>query len=309
MNARRKAIQTRVQFWREKDPATGFDEELSKKFVGNLSGKISDLVLRAFEGWPIDSNLIRPLWELATLLLKKDYFPNGTFSGVVVAGFGEKEHFPVLQHFEVGGIYGNKLKFRPITCKQIAENTPSIVEAFAYTEMVNSFLYGITQKVSDRLKEAINRIREMPVAAIDVIEDFSPEQQEYWKQKIRIATAAQAAEFSDRVLHDCAQRNGEILQEIATLRPKDLAQVASTLVSLSSFQQRMSLERETVGGPVDVAVISKGDGFIWIDRKHYFRSELNRHFFENYFDNVPAGEEKHGRISNKKTPITDGEND
>ena len=46
----------------------------------------------------------------------------------------------------------------------------------------------------------------------------------------------------------------------------------------------MSPDSETVGGPVDVAVISKGDGFIWIDRKHYFRKELNDHFFRNYYD-------------------------
>lgn len=43
------------------------------------------------------------------------------------------------------------------------------------------------------------------------------------------------------------------------------------------------LRQENVGGPVDVAVISKGDGFVWIKRKHYFRPELNQHFFDNYF--------------------------
>lgn len=32
-----------------------------------------------------------------------------------------------------------------------------------------------------------------------------------------------------------------------------------------------------------VAVISKGDGFIWIKRKHYFSPELNTAFFSNYF--------------------------
>lgn len=40
----------------------------------------------------------------------------------------------------------------------------------------------------------------------------------------------------------------------------------------------------TVGGPIDVAIISKGDGFIWIKRKHYFKKELNPQFFEGYFN-------------------------
>ena len=43
------------------------------------------------------------------------------------------------------------------------------------------------------------------------------------------------------------------------------------------------MQAETVGGPIDVAVISKGDGFIWIKRKHYFEGDMNPQFFANYF--------------------------
>ena len=32
---------------------------------------------------------------------------------------------------------------------------------------------------------------------------------------------------------------------------------------------------ESVSGPIDVAVISKGDGFVWIKRKQYFDPQLN----------------------------------
>ena len=35
---------------------------------------------------------------------------------------------------------------------------------------------------------------------------------------------------------------------------------------------------ESVGGPVDVAIISKGDGLVWINRKHYFEMEKNPHY-------------------------------
>ena len=39
---------------------------------------------------------------------------------------------------------------------------------------------------------------------------------------------------------------------------------------------------ETVGGPIDVAVISKGDGFIWVNRKHYFEPDKNPQFFSRF---------------------------
>jgi len=52
------------------------------------------------------------------------------------------------------------------------------------------------------------------------------------------------------------------------------------------LRQRVSGDLETVGGPVDVALISKGEGFIWIKRKHYFDTELNPHYTTNYFRKV-----------------------
>ena len=61
-----------------------------------------------------------------------------------------------------------------------------------------------------------------------------------------------------------------------------MANVAESLVALTSLVNRMSPREESVGGPVDVAVISKGDGFIWIKRKHYFSPDLNSQFFNNY---------------------------
>jgi len=68
------------------------------------------------------------------------------------------------------------------------------------------------------------------------------------------------------------------------LLPKEeLASIAETLVELTSFKRRVSTEDETVGGPVDVMVITKGDGLIWVKRKHYFDEKLNHHFFKNYF--------------------------
>jgi hypothetical protein len=55
--------------------------------------------------------------------------------------------------------------------------------------------------------------------------------------------------------------------------------MAESLMSISSFKRRVTKDKEKVGGPIDVAVITKGDGFIWIKRKHYFSKELNPYFF------------------------------
>ena len=66
---------------------------------------------------------------------------------------------------------------------------------------------------------------------------------------VRAASERMAAEFGRSVLEDSIARGAEIAAAVEALTIKELAQVASTLVSLSSFQQQMSLARQTVGGP------------------------------------------------------------
>jgi hypothetical protein len=60
------------------------------------------------------------------------------------------------------------------------------------------------------------------------------------------------------------------------LMPKqDLAALAEEMINLTAVKRKFSSGKETVGGPIDVAVISRIDGFVWVSRKHYFTPELN----------------------------------
>ena len=74
-----------------------------------------------------------------------------------------------------------------------------------------------------------------------------------------------------------------VLSVVAALPKAELASMAESLVNLTSMKRHVSSVSETVGGPIDVALISKGDGLVWIKRKHYFDKDLNYHFFANYF--------------------------
>jgi hypothetical protein len=68
-----------------------------------------------------------------------------------------------------------------------------------------------------------------------------------------------------------------VIETVDILPKEDLAEMAESLVKLTSLKRRVSPDPETVGGPIDVAIISKGDGFIWIKRKRYFDRDDNPH--------------------------------
>jgi hypothetical protein len=73
-----------------------------------------------------------------------------------------------------------------------------------------------------------------------------------------------------------------IIAAVEALPKDELGAMAESLVNLTSFKRRVTLDAETVGGAIDVAVISKGDGFIWLKRKHYFEADKNPQFLARY---------------------------
>ena len=54
-----------------------------------------------------------------------------------------------------------------------------------------------------------------------------------------------------------------ILKTVDSLPKEELGNLASTLIEITSLKRKIDSNLENVGGNVDVALISKGDGFIW----------------------------------------------
>lgn len=295
-------IQKTLKEWRDKkdvDPAC-YNEDVAKKMAGNASGEIHKMVANYFDG--AESAEVNALHELAKLVVSKEEILPESLSGLVIAGFGDKEYFPVMQEYELGEIFAGRLKYRCTATSRIDPNTPSVVRPFAQSEMVDTFLSGVSSAFELKLiNELVKVMIESPEAIIDGMPGVGRQRKKAYKEKVR-PIAEEAIISMVRNLRDYRKRKHlePILQSIEFLPKNELAHVAASLVNLSSFQKRISIsEDETVGGPIDVAVISKGDGFVWIDRKHYFRPELNRHFFRDDGQN---------RL-NTKEPITNDKTD
>jgi hypothetical protein len=261
--------------------------ELAKGLIGKASGQVNDIIRDVFQSLELDSETTTALYQLAGFYVSKEEITPETLSGLVIAGFGRDEHFPVMQSFEIGNVYGDRLKYvtrHDFHVDPLEQDKESCVEPFADAEMAQTFLSGINAKFQVRvLEETAHTVVGLVDGAIDAIGDLTPGQKESWKQRIGPAREAAMEELWDQLEHHRKTKHLEPIHNAIRNLPKDeLAHVAASLVNLNSFQKRMSLDPETVGGPIDVAVISKGDGFVWIDRKHYFRPELNQHFLSRY---------------------------
>ncbi len=68
-------------------------------------------------------------------------------------------------------------------------------------------------------------------------------------------------------------------QALALLSKEDLAEIAEILIAMTAVKKRISQQVEDVGGPVDIAVLTKHDGFVWVQRKpkHSLKTNPSSH--------------------------------
>jgi hypothetical protein len=58
---------------------------------------------------------------------------------------------------------------------------------------------------------------------------------------------------------------------------QDAIDLARFMVEVTGSFIRFSIKRvKTVGGPTEIAVVTKHEGFKWVQRKHFFSQEINQ---------------------------------
>ena len=249
------------------------DEKLFRIDTQNIDiyeNEIIEIIQIVFENYSITNIQNKKLMSLLKREIQKRIGYTSFFSGIVITGFGYDEIFPSIYSCNVHGKLGKCLLITNERKEQISTDHSARIIPFAQSEMVSSFMEGIDplfeDEIEDQLTTLINKLEEIvdkphKDKLFIILNDFF----------------MYIAEFKKTVYIE------PIMDIVDSLQKTELAEMAESLVNLTSFKRHVSKESETVGGPIDVAVITKGDGFIWIKRKHYFDANLNNHFLKNYF--------------------------
>lgn len=256
--------------------------DIVRKSYSSTADEAAEMVLQRL--WPRGAMRarIRDLL-LNTLGVLHPYLgPPPVETGVVVAGFGEDEIFPHLNAYSVEGVAAGVLKHHPYIGAEITSmELAATVFPFAQDDMVVPFMEGVDRTYQHVVEEGLHEIlTEYPGLLLDKLEGVTPESRQAVLS--RLTSVGHEAFVAARAHLEHIRKEFFIdpVMELVDSLPKDeLAAMAEALVNLTSLKRRFSQDAETVAGPIDVAVISKGDGFIWMRRKHYFPADLNPRYF------------------------------
>lgn len=206
-------------------------------------------------------------------------------TGIVIAGYGEDQIFPAYEQLNMHGHIGNEFYFRTRKSFEVTHTGRAEIQPLAQTSMIDMFTDGfgpsLEQIIDCQGKQAFANVFSalaengisVPSALAESVTkqchgDFMMEwKRENWKQNFN-----------------------PLIGVLQNLSVQEMAHLAESLLGLESLKERVTSASESVGGPIDVAVITKSEGLVWIKRKHYFDADLNMRYSSRLKRSLEQGE-------------------
>lgn len=252
------------------------------RFIEYSENVISDVSNAVFENILLNAD-IRPLIDNLYWRYFKSLNFTGQETGLVFGGFGSKQIYPSVSAVRISEVIDNRLRHKPDLSAEISDfNTGSILP-YAQTDVIDMFIRGIDPFIEQTYISAIEKtLVKHNIAIADIIGASNQPLSEAIRNNNNTPILKELIDEIRKIKQE--SQISPTIETVAILSKEDLAEMAESLIYLTYLKRRISSEEESVGGPIDVAIISKGDGFIWKKRKHYFNEDLNKHFITNYFN-------------------------
>lgn len=205
-------------------------------------------------------------------------------TGIVIAGFNQDDFFPSYISFNLIAKQGNKVIIKDIDSQ--FNYAGRVIIPFAQKDVITTFISGIDYTLENGIVNYFSNFMDLYseeiVAAIKFNKNINEKDLSNVLKEIRDVKNSNEMRIEDFVKNIDIFKKGiysPILESVGVLPKEDLSSLAESLIHITSLKRKIASDLESVGGDVDVAIISKGDGFIWKKRKQYFKPELNHHFF------------------------------
>ena len=243
--------------------------KLDSGFIDSNIETINKTLEFVFEKYQLSKEQTNELINILKLHFQRHGWIND-YTGIVICGYGEREIFPTLCTFKVSGKLGDSLIYFDNDISQIGTDHTASIYPFAQTEMVHQFVRGYDKNFYDATFEKLDTILD---ALAPLIGDSD-------KEKMKAIS-----ELLNEYLRNISDTNyiSPIMDIVEGMGKSELGSMAEAMVNLTALRRHISDDKESVGGPVDVALITKGDGFIWIKKKTNYDPHLNRELNQNYF--------------------------
>jgi len=257
-------------------------DDLTKQYASVLAKLIAE-GLSPIEIDETETNAV--MTQIVTSMLSLS--PADSLTGLIVAGYGETDMFPSVSSIDLAGMAFRKIKCSSIKDRAIVGSSKGgHVVSFAQNDVIERLLGGadprLTSKVADFIVEIFGKFGQT-LTEIAGKKRASKTERDNRDEAISELTKAAKDEYITAAKEMQDDFKIEFERMIAMMPKIELIEFAEALVNITAIERKATTDQGTVGGPIDVAFVSKHEGFVWIKRKFYFPAALNPRYFWRKF--------------------------
>lgn len=197
-------------------------------------------------------------------------------TGLVLAGFGDHSVFPEVVHLKSCQFWYDRFAEDERHRDGTSYEVPALVSGYAQTSMIDTLRMGFSGDILGSVADDAGKHCSQPVDSVAASLQGALDDDE--KQKLVSATVEKM--IDGLFDHAFAQHSVPLRRVVGVLPLDEMSTLAETLINLQSLKEKVTKPSETVGGPVDVAAITRAEGLVWVKRKHYFSADINSRYFE-----------------------------
>lgn len=259
------------------------NSELNDEEIAELTSSTKNDLINEFDKWLGFTNVaevdetardkaIEEALKQALNMLSRE----NNYSGLIFAGFGDHSVFPELVSYSQCKLWGTKFVAAGKKVEKVTHDIPAVLSAFAQSSMTDTFESGLSFDVFVKMQETFaGELKSLADSLNELSDAKVPDAQVTELIRERLKSS------NDKIFDFARNEHSLPLRRVLGVLPVDeMAELAETLINLQSLKEKVTKPSETVGGPVDVAAITRSEGLVWIKRKHYFDPSLNSRFFE-----------------------------
>lgn len=267
----------RIASCRDSSVPKGFEAGIRATYGSLIQDTVAEVLEENGVRLSRSSSAIRALNEIGTSFFIKntdDFFIDRECVGLVIAGVGEEEIFPSVITMHIRGGLQQALLYHEVAGSSCSMgfDTPADIIGFARDDVIQAVKYGVWPDYIDEITNRMNvQCFESFMSSVpSIMRLVAPSQnvKRMEKRLVRVSSgifSRMALDFELSVEDDREEADREWDYLISMLPSSELAEVARTLVRFTCFYWRYRETQATVKEPVRVAVISKNEGFRWVE--------------------------------------------
>ncbi|KAA5804573.1 hypothetical protein F1654_00760 [Alkalicaulis satelles] len=236
------------------------------RFYERYAAMLDGLIEEALGAFGMQAEMRDKLFDFAYMIATRPAFLE-PYAGLVFAGFGEGDVFPVYAHYYASILVDGVMKrAHDETMRVGVEDGPNAyLRTFAQAEMTHAFLRGIHPLMFDVML-SLNWITNESAAEAALKQAGVPDEQaEPAMDALREGPLPSLTTEFARAVQEISQEEfiNPFVQVVAASGKRQLAETAKSLVELNILKSALHMTQTGVGGDVDVAMISRTGGLEW----------------------------------------------